>query len=158
MIDTPGDDDEVHILTDSDRMVAYIPHEEENSSIGVTSSTLVTQSEDGITWTDPLQAYEEGFSFWKPVSRAGAHYVAADTAAGGGRVDLLAWASTDEVVEGGARILPGSRVELILEGERTQRSLRGQVRSVSITAMALNGEVRYRTSIRLVSPADVPGG
>ena len=60
MIDTPGDDDEVHILTDSHRMVAYIPHEEENSSIGVASSTLVTQSEDGITWTDPLPAYEGG--------------------------------------------------------------------------------------------------
>lgn len=76
----------------------------------------------------------------------------------GGRVDLLAWSSTGVVVEGGARILPGARVELILEGERTQRSLRGQVRSVSITAMALNGEVRYRTSIRLASPGDVPDG
>lgn len=107
MIDTPGDDDEVHILTDSDRMVAYIPHEEENSSIGVTSSTLVTQSRDGITWTDPLPAYEEGFSFWKPISREGAHYLAADTAAGGGRVDLLKsadgvnWQKVSTIIEGG---------------------------------------------------------
>lgn len=107
MIDTPGDDDEVHILTDSDRMVAYIPHEEENSSIGVASSTLVTQSKDGITWTDPLPAYEEGFSFWKPISRAGAHYLAADTAAGGGRVDLLKsadgvnWQKVSTIIEGG---------------------------------------------------------
>lgn len=73
----------------------------------------------------------------------------------GGKVDLLAWSSTTVVVEGGARILPGARVELVLKGERTQRSLPGQVRSVFITAMTRSGAVRYRASIRLVSPTDV---
>ena len=107
MIDTPGDDDEVHILTGPEGLVACIPHEEADPGGGVSSTTLFTRSRDGLTWTDPLPAYEEGFSFWKPVSRGDAHYVAADTAAGGGRVDLLKsgdgvnWQKVSTIIEGG---------------------------------------------------------
>lgn len=73
----------------------------------------------------------------------------------GGKVDLIAWSSGEVVVEGNARIVPGARVALLLKGERLQRSLRGQVRSVSITAMTRDGDVRYQTSIRFETAVDL---
>ncbi len=104
----PSTDDgqEGHVLTTPDRMMIYLVLTSPNSPETEGLRTLVTWSDDARTWSEPVQVYDDGFSFWKPASHEGVHYVAADVMTGDPRVDLLKsvdgvnWEKASTIIEG----------------------------------------------------------
>jgi len=108
-----GDASEGHMLVTSERMFAYVvlntagaPAQEENS-------TVVVHSEDGRHWSEPIEVYERGYSFWKPVTQGGAHYVAADIMTTDPRVELL---TSKNGIE-------WQRVSTIMDGKFTEAAI-----------------------------------
>jgi len=108
VIDTPPDEHEAHILATPERLFAYTVVE--GSETGSVAGTMVSYTDDGTTWSSPEFVYEPGWSFWKPRSRDGVHYVTADVMTGNRRVELLS--STDG--------LDWKKVSTIAEGALTE--------------------------------------
>ena len=89
IIDTPMNEQEVHVLVTPERLFAYTVIEENDTVPG----TMVSYTDNGTDWSDPEFVFEPGWSFWKPRSHDGVHYVAGDIMTGNQRVELLS--STD---------------------------------------------------------------
>ena len=113
MVDTEVDDAEVHVLVTPDRLFAYVVRADATTERGDPIDSVVTVSEDGATWSRPQPMYDPGFSWWKPVSHGGRHYVAADVMEGDRRVDLL----------GSADGLKWETISTILSGKFTETAL-----------------------------------
>ena len=113
MVDTEVDDAEVHVLVTPDRLFAYGVRADATTERGDPIDSVVTVSEDGATWSRPQPMYDPGFSWWKPVSHGGRHYVAADVMEGDRRVDLL----------GSADGLKWETISTILSGKFTETAL-----------------------------------
>jgi hypothetical protein len=111
IIDTPRNEQEVHVLVTPERLFAYTVIEDAVTA-GV-PGTMVSYSDNGTDWTEPEFVYERGWSFWKPRSHNGVYYVVADVMTGNPRVDLLS--STD-----GFR---WKKVSTIAEGKLTEVAL-----------------------------------
>ena len=84
--DTPHNEAEVHVLATRRRLFAYVVQE---SDEGDPLGAMVSYSDNGTDWSRLERVYQPEFSFWKPVSREGVHYVAADVMTGRRRVELL---------------------------------------------------------------------
>lgn len=113
VVDTEVDDAEVHVLVTPERLFAYVVRADATTERGDPIDSVVTISDDGVTWSRPQTIYDPGFSWWKPVSHSGVHYVAADVMVGQRRVDLLR--STDGLRwEPVSTILPGKFTETAL--------------------------------------------
>jgi hypothetical protein len=108
VIDTPRDEQEAHLLATPERLFAYTVVDDR--ATGGVEGTMVSFTENATDWSEPEFVYEPGWSFWKPVSREGVHYVAADVMTGNRRVDLLS--STDG--------LEWKKVSTIAEGALTE--------------------------------------
>ena len=80
---------EAHVLVTSDRLMVYYVMKARGTPQGEGHRTLVSHTADGLHWSEPEDVYEPDFSFWKLVSHAGMHYVAADIMVGNPRVELL---------------------------------------------------------------------
>jgi hypothetical protein len=91
IIDTPLNEQEVHVLVTPERLFAYTVIEDVDTES--VPGTMVSSSDNGTDWSDPEFVFEPGWSFWKPRSHDGVHYVAGDIMTGNKRVDLLS--STD---------------------------------------------------------------
>lgn len=104
IIDTPLNEQEVHVLTTPERMFAYTVIED--SATGGVAGTMLSLSDNGTDWSEPEFIYKPGWSFWKPRSFQGIHYVAADVMTGNRRVDLLSsrdgfhWQTISTIGEG----------------------------------------------------------
>ena len=104
VIDSPRDESEMHVLATPDRLFGYVvlldPKDE--TVIG----THVIHTADGEVWSKPQPVYEPGWSFWKPRSHNGVHYVVADVMTGKRRIELLSsrdglqWKSISTIAEG----------------------------------------------------------
>lgn len=83
------DANEAHVLVTPDRLMAYYVMKGHGTPHGKGHRTLVSHTTDGKHWSEPESVYEPDFSFWKPTTHAGVHYVAADIMIGDPRVELL---------------------------------------------------------------------
>lgn len=105
-IDAPNVTAEAHILATPDRLFAYLALQDPATPQDEPIRTLYTHSDDGLTWSEPVLVYEKDFSFWKPVTHGGVHYVAADIMTDNPRVELLQsqdgmdWQKISTIVEG----------------------------------------------------------
>jgi len=74
VIDTPRNEQEAHMLATPERLFAYTVIEDPKT--GGVAGTMVAHTDNGSDWTEPEFVYEPGWSFWKPRSQGGRHYVA----------------------------------------------------------------------------------
>ncbi len=104
---------EAHVLVTPDRLFVYLVLEDPTRGGGQPIASQVIYTDDGDTWSRPTPVYEPEFSFWKPATHDGVHYVASDVMVGKRRVELL------KSIDGVA----WSRVSTILSGKFTETSL-----------------------------------
>ena len=100
----------MHVLATHQRLFAYIVQE---SDEGEPVGSMVSHSDSGTDWSKLERAYDPKFSFWKPVTHKGTHYVASDVMTGRRRVELLS--SHDG--------LKWQKVSIIAEGRYTETAL-----------------------------------
>ena len=104
VIDTPRNEQEAHVLATPQRLFVYTVIEDPLT--GGVEGTMVSHTDDGIAWSQPAAVHHPGWSFWKPRSHQGVHYVAADVMTGRARVDLLrstdglAWQTVSTIATG----------------------------------------------------------
>ena len=113
IVDTPNDNAEAHLLATEDQLFIYIPMEDANTTQGDPVHTIMSSTEDGVSWNDPVRVYKQGFSLWKPVTHEGVHFAAADVMTGEKRVELIR--SKDGV--------DWEKVSTILTGKFTETAL-----------------------------------
>ena len=113
VVDTPNDNAEAHLLATEDRLFIYVPMEDARTTKGDPIHTIVSYTEDGVSWSDPVRVYQQGFSLWKPVTHKGVHFAAADIMTGERRVELVR--SKDGV--------DWQKVSTILTGNYTETAL-----------------------------------
>ena len=113
VVDTPNDNAEAHLLATDDRLFVYVPMEDANTTLGDPVQTIMSYTDDGVSWSEPQPVYQRGFSLWKPVTHEGVHYAAADVMTGERRVELIQ--STDGV--------DWKKVSTILTGSFTETAL-----------------------------------
>lgn len=89
IVDTPNDNAEAHLLATKDRLFIYVPMEDANTTRGDPVQTIMSYTDDGVSWSKPVPVYQRGFSLWKPVTHEGVHYAAADVMTGKRRVELV---------------------------------------------------------------------
>ena len=111
VIDTARNEQEAHMLATPKRLFAYTVIED--LATGGVEGTMVSYTENGTDWSEPEFVFEPGWSFWKPRTLDGVHYVAADVMTGKRRVDLLS--STDG--------LEWKKVSTIAEGSLTETAI-----------------------------------
>ena len=105
-IAAPSITEEAHLLVTPERMFAYLAFQAPATPKDDPIRTLITHSDVGLNWSDPVLVYEPDFSFWKPVTHDGVHYVAADIMTGNPRVELpqshdgMDWQKVSTIVEG----------------------------------------------------------
>ena len=104
VVDGPYNDAEAHILATEDRLFAYIVVDDHLRDEPIASQ--VTYTDDGVNWSEPKDVYRPEFSFWKPVTHQGVHYVASDVMTGDRRVELLRsrdglqWEKASTIIQG----------------------------------------------------------
>ena len=104
LFDTELDESEMHVVATPQRMFGYIVYLPVNSDTVV--GTKVTYTDDGLDWSEPVDVYQPGWSFWKPRSFQGIHYVVADVMTGTRRLELLRsrdglkWTKVSTIAEG----------------------------------------------------------
>lgn len=111
VVDGPHNDAEAHVLATEERLFAYIVVDDHLRDEPIASQ--VTYTDDGVHWSEPKDVYRPEFSFWKPVTHDGVHYVASDVMTGNRRVELLR--SRDG--------LDWQQVSIIIQGRFTETSL-----------------------------------
>ena len=151
IIDTPLNEQEVHVLVTPERLFAYTVLED--SETGGVEGTMVSTSDNGTEWSEPEFVYERGWSFWKPRLHDGVYYVAADVMTGDRRVELLS--STDG--------FQWDRVSTIGRGALTEMALAflqdGSLLAVARQGMAFKAAPPYEewTSRKWRTAVDGPG-
>lgn len=104
LFDTKLDESEMHVLATPKRMFGYIVYLPINSDTVI--GTRVTYTDNGQDWSEPVDVYKPGWSFWKPRSFRGVHYVVADVMTGKRRLELLSshdglkWTKVSTIAEG----------------------------------------------------------
>ena len=78
VMDTRWDDRDPKLLATKDRLYVFATSMHGDGYREASQETLVTYTEDGSSWTDPVSAYRYGYGFWKPKKYDGDYYVAAD--------------------------------------------------------------------------------
>ena len=111
VVDGPHNDAEAHVLATDKRLFVYVVVDDHTRDEPLASQ--VTYTDDGIHWSKPKDVYRPEFSFWKPVTHEGVHYVASDVMHGDRRVELLQ--SRDG--------LQWEKVSTIIKGRYTETSL-----------------------------------
>ena len=111
VIDSPVDESEMHVLGTPERLFGYVVLLVAGSDEVI--GTQVIHTDNGTDWSKPKQVYEPGWSFWKPRSYKGTHFVVADVMTGKRRIELLS--STDGVA--------WKKVSTIAEGPFTETDL-----------------------------------
>ena len=104
VIDSPQDESEMHVLATPERMFGYVVLLNPGNDTVIGSQVIYT--DNGKDWSKPRPVYEPGWSFWKPRSHEGTHYVAADVMTGNRRIELLSsddgfqWKKVSTIGEG----------------------------------------------------------
>ena len=104
VLDTRKNEAETHVIATKDRIFLYVVVEPPGDESSL--ETLVTYTDDGRNWSTPVRAHDPGFSFWKPATLDGVHYMAADVMVGDRRVDLmtsrdgLVWTKISTIIRG----------------------------------------------------------